>query len=491
MPSNSFSSRASSLSYNMKSSAAFVAFGIALAGATPVPGTGTAASARILPRSEDPLFNEDLYCHSGNFSTVEQAMEHWTLVEGSHFLDAYIKIRNDGSPANWLKNFERYIFKDIDRTSADGCSVLEGDCRPGEIEWSCRQYFELGSWYKPAFWIFTAVKGFHNIMDVYYNKLRDETIFNSLQIDKMIEDLDGSPETGDDMLNWVAAAFTMLGSGFGPVRGLGEPYGLIGTLLPLATKEEKEPINGDIKAGLADAFRATTKHLEKTLRMVMGTAESEEDYENLPAPTDDSYESKIAKFFNTGAWLVEIDSSGVTTQLEEAVANLGRKVASEALAGGGWALVLNDHITNTDDCTGGAVGRQWIEWDNGKSYCASMHWKDEQTARHVEAKPEFYEEKMKHYGIDNLDLYYRSVMDCAFHGDQGHSLVLNGPEIFKVPRCFFRLPVLAFQEREQKMYCGRGAVCTQYLDEVSPVVTGAAGAIAGLLDSLITITKRS
>ena len=123
-----------------------------------------------------------------------------------------------------MKNFEQWVFNQTDRTEADGCAILQSMCRPGN-HWECSQYFDEAEkqdrpWLKPAYWIFEAVKGVNRMASEYYRQLERQTLITGLQIDEMIKDLGGNEDTDDNMLGWVSAAFTMVGSGIGKVPGL-------------------------------------------------------------------------------------------------------------------------------------------------------------------------------------------------------------------------------------------------------------------------------
>ncbi|KAI9152304.1 hypothetical protein HJFPF1_09534 [Paramyrothecium foliicola] len=463
-----------------KSAAVLVGFGVVATIATPLPNNvprpGPLALLDALEQLNSKVMfgNEDKICHEGDFGSIESAKEHWDLVQGSKVIDNFISKENGGTPVNWLKNFEKHILKDVDRTGADGCTVLQGSCKPGRAHWSCSQYFKMkpaSDTKKSAFWVFKAVQGFHNVMNEYYRQLQDETIITGLNIDKMIDDLDGAVETSDNMIDWVSAAFGMLGSGFGPFPGLGEGYGIIGSMLSLTAGEEKEPINGEISAGLAESYAATTKGLTKTLELVMGKG-SDEDYKKFLDANGKKFNSKIANFFNTGAWLVEIDGSGVVELIQEAVGNIERKVAHEANLSKGWVLVINDLITSSEECYDGKFGRSWMEY-NDKSYCVSLYFWEEDLSYIREPKEEFVE-KLEQYGLSNLELYYRSIMDCALKGGKS-TLTLNPLEPSKVPHCFFKMPVY---QLEKKQRCGKYNLCKEHLKEVGGAISDIVNVIA-------------
>lgn len=54
----------------------------------------------------------------------------------------------------------------------------------------------------------------------YYRQLQDATLITDLRIPEIIDDFHGNDDTTEDMIAWVSAAFSMLGSGLGPVPAL-------------------------------------------------------------------------------------------------------------------------------------------------------------------------------------------------------------------------------------------------------------------------------
>jgi hypothetical protein len=199
----------------------------------------------------------------------------------------------------------------------------------------------------------------------------------------------------------------------------------------------------------------------------MGNADDKDDYEKLPAPRDDGYTSKIAKFFNTGDWLVQIDEPGVLQHLKEAARNLERKVAHECMVHDGFVLIISDKLSTEEECVEGVVGRQWIEWDDGTWYCVVLRRPNEKTRGNVsfvQPYAEFFETQLAKYGLENRIPWYRSIMDCALNGGEDRSMNINNLQAGTIPRCFFRMPVYKVKKEEK---CGERKICVRNVELIS------------------------
>lgn len=202
-----------------------------------------------------------------------------------------------------------------------------------------------------------------------------------------------------------------------------------------------------MSAALGDLYKATSEGLERALAAAIGSTDDENDYAKLPAFHDTTYDSPIANFFNTGAWLVDIDKPLIKLHMEEAKLNIIRKVTHETLVSKKWVLVINDKRKDAEDCTRGVVGRQWIEWEDGKSYCVMLRLRHSQgDVLFQEPEADFHKEVIEEYGLGNRDAYYRSIMDCAFSGRKDGSADLSNSEQGKVPQCYFAMSVWAVDD---------------------------------------------
>lgn len=207
-------------------------------------------------------------------------------------------------------------------------------------------------------------------------------------------------------------------------------------------------------------YEGVKKGLEKTLRAAVGQGRDEDEYKSLPADPDDTFETNIAKFFNGGQWLVEIDEANIPQNIEETARNLERRIAHEIIKSNGWALLLDTNKDSADDC-GDRTGRQWIEFDN-EWYCAKLSRKNDRWSDYEEADDEFHE-KLDKYGLGNREPYYKAVVDCAMNGGDGRKMDVTDIHSGEVPRCFFEMKTIKVVG---KTYCGKNFECNSNLEEV-------------------------
>ncbi|KAF5020205.1 hypothetical protein F66182_7770 [Fusarium sp. NRRL 66182] len=285
------------------------------------------------------------------------------------------------------------------------------------------------------------------------DQLTEQTIISNGQIDQMALDFGGDSDGGAQALTWLAASSTMAGAlgglvpGAGP--GIGAGFGFLGGLFSgLASEAGGDEVDTpDIKSGLAKAYEKAQGKIDLIISLAMGGGSNPEDYDVLPAPEWDTYETKIAKFFNGGWWLTDDDAASVNIVLRSVGNNLAMKVANSIMKSAGIVLVAekDEDIKTKEDC-GYGTGRQWMELKDGQFYCFYL-------MRGTENLDDVDEEvytKMAEHGLGDRERYYRSIVDCALNGGgevDASNLVFN-----EVPRCYFDLPA-KFVERN-KNSCG-------------------------------------
>jgi hypothetical protein len=234
------------------------------------------------------------------------------------------------------------------------------------------------------------------------------------------------------------------------------------------TAKEEEPVTGKISATIADVYASTVKGLEDTLKIVIGNANHKDEYKTLPAPRDDIYSSPIAKFFNTGAWLVELDESNILASMEEAVKNIERKVVHEALVHQEWVLVLDPFRSSSEDCYshGQGMGRSWIEFD-GEWQCVMLRYPQNKgpiNGAYREPDEDFYN-AMEKYGMDNRYEYFQSILDCSFNDEEDYNFDVNRLTLGQVPRCFFTsMPIWKVV---MDMKCGPRGICKSDMEKIA------------------------
>ena len=99
--------------------------------------------------------------------------------------------------------------------NSDNCRFLGGDCNPGRSSWDCHEYFDEyeGNLHGlNSYWVFQAVYGLANKLDVLQTSMMKETLYTSLKVQEMIGTFE-APETGaPDVLGWLVSAGTGVGA---------------------------------------------------------------------------------------------------------------------------------------------------------------------------------------------------------------------------------------------------------------------------------------
>ena len=338
-----------------------------------------------------------------------------------------------------------------------GCSEVNADnaCDPGKPNWGCEDYFNHakveGSAFNDhfkqnAYWIFQAVKGARTTIGFVHRELTEEAILNGLRVDDMVSDLEGKDDENIDIAAWFSASFTIIGgatAGNPIVSGFSSMMSGIFSMMSLGQDEEDEPINGGVRSSIADMMERTKESLVFTLSTAMGDNEDEEAYKKLPAFLDDSLRTNIGKFFNSGWWLVEVNSEDIKNAIKAAGENFGKKVAELVMQQAGFKLVVDRRDNKmTKNCEDKANGMM-IDVD-GSSYCVYLAKFHSEIS--LDRADEDYHEKMKKYGIANLEWYYNAVIDCAMNGGKNRDIDMGNMKAGKTPRCFFNIEAVYMDE---------------------------------------------
>ncbi|KAM0345693.1 hypothetical protein ACHAPU_006348 [Fusarium lateritium] len=409
----------------------------------------------LVSKREEVWDNKDTLCKRST-KTPEEAAAVWEDTAAGVQLELFIKGHWEHENS-WLKNLESTIQGGSisGQSPANGCGALSGTCAPLN-DMSCDEQFDkfgtapLG---KISYWIFKAAQGARNKLLGMKDQLTEQTIISNGQIDQMALDFAGNSDGGAHALTWLAASATMangLGGlipGAGP--GIAAGFGFLGGLFSgLASEAQGSEVDAaDIKSGLAKAYEKAQGKIDTVLSLAMGGGSNPQDYDVLPAPEWDTYETKVAKFFNGGWWLTDDDATAVNLVLRSVGNNLAMKVANSIMKSAGIRLVAeqNDDFKTAEDC-GYGPGRQWMELKDGQFYCFYLM----RGGNDPEDVDDVIYEKMAEHGLGNREAYYRSVIDCALNGG---GEVAAGDNVFgEIPRCFFDIPA-KFVKRHQNS-CG-------------------------------------
>ncbi|KAF4969643.1 hypothetical protein FSARC_3158 [Fusarium sarcochroum] len=410
----------------------------------------TTEASPLVSKREEIWDNKDSLCKLST-RTPDEAAAVWEDTAAGVQLELFIKSQWEHQNS-WLKNLESGIQGGSisGKSPASGCGALSGTCAPLN-DMSCDEQFDkfgqspLG---KISYWIFKAAQGARNKLIGIKDQLTEQTIISNGQIDQMAADFGGDSDGGAYALTWLAASSTMAGAlgslvpGVG--TGIGAGFGFLGGLFSgLANEAEGDEVDtADLKSGLSEAYKKAQAKIDLILSLSMGGGSNPEDYDVLPAPEWDTYETKIAKFFNGGWWLTDDDAVSVNLVLRSVGNNLAMKVANSVMKKAGLHLMAEKgKKMETQEACGTAPGRQWMEL-NGNHYCFYLMRNQGHGYEDVDA--DVYE-KMAAQGLGNREPYYRAIIDCALSG--GAELDASNLVFGEVPRCFFDLPA-KFIERD-------------------------------------------
>lgn len=363
----------------------------------------------------------------------------------------------DGKQNEWLRNYRAHVFDNKQEGATGGCTDVDSEnaCNPGKPSWDCEDYFNNakveGSMFNDhfkqnAYWIFRAVEGARTIIGKMYNHLTLETILSGLKVDDMVRDLEGDDGKDLDILSWLSASFTIIGgatAGNPIIGGVSTMMSGVFNMMDLA--EEDEPTNGGVGSSIADMLEKTKESIGFTLKTAMGNNTDEEAYKRLPAFRDDSLNTNVGKFFNSGWWLIEVSDDSIAKAVKEAGDNFRKKVVDVVIQQAGFKLVLdrreNSVTKNCEDKTDGMT----LDVE-GSSYCvylAKFHSKTSFSRADGD-----YHETMKTYGISDLKWYYESVIDCAMNGGDNREIDVGNMQAGKTPRCFLNMEAVYMDDNE-------------------------------------------
>lgn len=201
------------------------------------------------------------------------------------------------------------------------------------------------------------------------------------------------------------------------------------SIIDVLPQKEPQDISGDVRAAVADAVESTADGIEELMQLMIGSVSDESAYEKLPAPIHDTYETNIAKFFNGGWALVDLDTGDFLNLVERSVQQLRMQIADKVMKAAGWRLYVRGN-SNAESC-GSKTGRQLINF-NGETLCTYMaRW---ESGKGVHEPSEEFFEAMARYGLWNRQYYYENLLDCTWGN--------NGEWTTDVPKCYYSMEAI-------------------------------------------------
>ncbi|KAF5658674.1 hypothetical protein FHETE_9738 [Fusarium heterosporum] len=419
----------------------------------------TEASPVSIRQNPDDIFNnKQKLCKGWDLRTAEGVNKLWTDTAAGVSLELFIKTQWEHEHA-WVKNLEDYIQIGTDgKSGASGCGLLGTDCNPmGGI--SCEDQFDkygqstIG---KNSYWTFQAIKGMHSKFAELHRKLTSETIIEGLKIDQMLSAFGGIDKPPSKMDDWIPIAIRIGGVLGGFIPGVGPiispALNIFGSVLGGTNLRDPKPSPAPtLKAAVADLFRSASVRLEDTLRIATGGGTNQDEYNSLPAPKEDTFDSKVAKMLNGGWFLLDDDVEAMRWVFSSIVDNLQRKIANEVMSSSGLRLIATkDRFKTREECTG--PGKRWLPLHDGQEYCwyimrqADDNWSD--------VTEDVYT-NMASFGLGDqqLETYYKAIIDCALRPGDKKDADTSDMVVGQIPQCFFNLPAYFYNEVFQPTNC--------------------------------------
>ncbi|KAG7046536.1 hypothetical protein JMJ77_0014764 [Colletotrichum scovillei] len=420
------------------------------------------AGATPVLEKMDPIWNKEKMCNGWDLSTAGGVERLWQETAAGFSLDFFLEIslsvEFSQSKANegWTTKLEHKM-RSSGRPGVGGCSTIGGQCSPFS-DWDCERYYDETNktgFGRNSYWVFQAVIGLHSKIDKINEEITRQTLVENLKISQTLSEFDAPDTKASSVFKWIAAAASM-GGGLMPLPGAAVPgpagfvtagLAIIGSISSqMADAESKENTEAnDVAVALGNAFESLTKGLEDILRVATGGGVDDNEYNALPSLGNekDDFLSKVPAFLNGGWPLLAEDSSEFTEWVDIISDNLKMKVATEAMKASKLDLVADRHKdAATREGCGTDIGRQWMELRSGEEYCFYLMRESADTFWY-EAEPRIYD-AMESHGIGNRVPFYAAIIDCALNGN-GDGVEIGGG-IGKVPRCYFDLPAVFYDE---------------------------------------------
>lgn len=195
---------------------------------------------------------------------------------------------------------------------------------------------------------------------------------------------------------------------------------------------------GDIRSGLGDALRQTISSLEQTLALATGHTSDGVGYDALPPAADTVWDDPLVAFFDSGFWIVDISGEQFNTMTKVFQRTIQAKTADHIMRTSG--LILTGTTTYSQEECADLNGGVWYRPDSWEDDHCWYFARDEGHNVIVNVNQETYD-KMAEYGLGDLDMYYRSVIDCANGENGGKTVSVDNLAVGTIPYCFFNMRV--------------------------------------------------
>lgn len=282
--------------------------------------------------------------------------------------------------------------------------------------------------------MFRAVEGLHSKLQALKGALVDATIISGLDIPTMLEEFEAAEPDPSEVFKWVSFALSIGSSITGLIGGPAEPVGvamdIAATIIDAVEPDDPESDLANVTSALSSVYEATSKGLGKMLWVATGHG-TKQDYYELPAPVDDTFETDIARFFNGGFWLLDDDVDIIRDMRDNMEANIKYKLVDIALKAAEYQLFSDQRVTE-EECD--RKGQQWMLFQ-GEHSCFSLFQPFEDHYRG--ASEEIYD-LMEKWGIPDRLTYYTFLNECAATGGDEIKSGVTGH--LGVPTCFVNVP---------------------------------------------------
>lgn len=282
--------------------------------------------------------------------------------------------------------------------------------------------------------MFRAVEGLHSKLQALKGALVDATIINGLNIPEMLEEFEAAEPDPSEIFKWASFALSMGSTITGAIGGPAKPVEIVlnlaSNVMDAFEPDDPESDLANVTSALSSVYKAAAKGLEDMLWAATGHGD-EEDYEKLPAPVDDTFETDIARFFNGGFWLLDDDTDIFQNIKNNTEDNIRYKLVDIALKAAEYHLFSDQRVAE-EDCN--RKGHQWMLFQ-GEHSCFSLFQAFE--GHYRGASEEIYD-LMEKWGIPDRLTYYTFLNECAATGGDEIKSGVTGH--LGVPTCFVNVP---------------------------------------------------
>jgi hypothetical protein len=296
---------------------------------------------------------------------------------------------------------------------------------------------DVGAFY----WILLAASTLHEGFLYFADNIRDDVIYDSLDVDSMLSTFSAELPSGDfNVFGLISGALGVAGA----VTGVASP--LMGTIFAITNSAagmanafagDDVDISADVKSQMAGSFQATIDAIEQLCNVALtGNPESPD---TLPNQSGD-WQTSLARFFDEGRFLVNDIAGEMQSMIDSAHGNFQKAMLNIIMRDSNYFFYYNTAITSSDDCAGNGAGSFWVQ----DSMCFDlMRFINDGNTISENTSDDLISAMMDNWGYD-FGFAYSQAWDCATAHPDGTGAPDPGaiPTDGSLPECWYNIPVV-------------------------------------------------